>query len=306
MEDPLRCLISDSVARLSAQLEAAAPNMARPVNAWMRALAGGHAPDLYFTHALAFPTMFLPWWLEHSLVPEPDAAFQADLAYSCVNGYYFIRMIDNVMDGEATVEAKLLPALAWFHTEFQTAYQTHFEPAHPFWALYRKVWFGTAEAAIQDAGLETITLEMFELASARKVQAALIPVAAVCFRNARPDLIAPWSEFVHRFGKWHQMLNDVFDWHKDSHNGNMTYFLSQAQQHKRDTETATDWIMRAGLKAACETLRQWMRDAQALATTLNSPPLMAYLADRSNQFERRVHDALAGFEALRKLALALK
>ena len=64
--------------------------------------------------------------------------------------------------------------------------------------------------------------------------------------------------------------------------------------------------MRAGLKAACETLRQWMREAQAIATSLNSPPLMAYLAERSNQFERRVHDALAGFEALGKLALALR
>lgn len=306
MDESLHRLIREATRRLVAALTVATPEMARPVADWMRSLAGGHAPEAYFTHPLAFPTLLLPWWVEQSLGCEPEPAFQADVAYSSVNGYYFIRMIDNVMDGEATVEAKLLPALAFFHTEFQAAYQEHFAPTHPFWALYRKVWFGTAEAAIHDARQESISLAMFEQASAQKVRAALIPVAAVCYRHARPDLIEPWSDFVYRMGKWHQMLNDTFDWHKDRSNGNMSYFLSEAQRHKRDSESPTDWIVRTGFQAGCDTLRQWMRDAQDLAATLNCPPLAHYLADRSAQFERRAHDALAGFGALGKLAAALK
>ncbi len=306
MDESQNRLIAEATRRLLSELDAATPEMSQPVADWMRSLAGGHAPEAYFTHPLAFPTLLLPWWVEQSLGGEPEQAFQADIAYSSINGYYFIRMIDNVMDGEATVEAKLLPALAFFHTEFQAVYQEHFPPAHPFWALYRKVWFGTAEAAIHDARQESISLAMFEQASAQKVRAALIPVAAVCYRHSRPDLIAPWSDFVHRMGKWHQMLNDTFDWHKDSGTGNMTYFLSEAEQHKRDTETAIDWIVRTGLQSGCDTLRHWLRDAQDIAATLNSPPLVQYLADRSTQFERRAHDALTGFAALGKLAAALK
>jgi hypothetical protein len=306
MDDAQRNVIALAMQRLLDGLQAATPHMAQPVGAWMRALAGGHAPEAYFTHDLAFPTLLLPWWLEQSLGREPAQALQANLAYSSINGYYFIRMIDNVMDGEATVETQLLPALAYFHTEFQTAYQAHFAPAHPFWTLYRKVWFGTADAAIHDARLDSITLEMFNQASAQKVRAALIPVAAVCHTYARADLIEPWSEFVYRMGKWHQMLNDTFDWHKDSRNGNMTYFLSEAQRHKRDGETPTDWIVRTGFETGCDTLRTWMRDAQTLAATLNCPALLHYLADRSTQFERRAQDALAGFAALGKLAAAFK
>lgn len=292
--------------RVQATLQAATPQMAQPVTDWMRALAGGHAPEAYFTHDLAFPTLLLPWWLEQSLGREPATAFQADIAYSSINGYYFIRMIDNVMDGEATVETKLLPALAFFHTEFQTPYQKHFAPEHPFWALYRTVWFGTAEAAIHDARLDDITLEMFIQASAQKVRAALIPVAAVCHHYGRADLTGVWSEFVLRMGKWHQMFNDIFDWYKDSSTGNMTYFLSEAQRRKRNTEAPMDWIVRTGFQAGCDTLRTWMCDAQALAAQLNCPPLAHYLVERSALFEHRADAALSGLGALAKLAAVFK
>ena len=196
--------------------------------------------------------------------------------------------------------------MAFFHTEFQAAYQTQFAPSHPFWALYRTVWFGTAEAAIHDARLDSITLAMFEQASAQKVRAALIPVAAVCYRHARADLIGPWSEFVYRMGKWHQMLNDTFDWHKDIGNGNMTYFLSEAQRNKCLAETPAEWIVRTGFRTGCDTLRSLMREAQQHAATLNCQPLAGYLTERSTQFERRAHDTLAGFDALAKLAAAFK
>lgn len=305
MDSSLQQLIATAVDRVGGALLAATPRMAQPVAEWMRALSGGQPPAAYFTHPLAFPTLMLPWWLEQSLGGDPEPVLQSDLAYSSVNGYYFIRMIDNVMDGEATVEVKLLPALAFFHTEFQAVYQSRFPPSHPFWPLFRQVWFGTAEAAVADAWLTDITHAMFEQASAHKVRAALIPLAAVCLHHGRPELIEPWSEFVYRMGKWHQMLNDTFDWHKDSRHGNMTYFLSEAQRRRHASESAAEWIVRAGFREACETLGRWMQEVQDHAARLRCPPLEHYLAQRSAQFERRAREAQAGLAGLAQLAAVL-
>lgn len=302
MDERLSLIITQSIQRLLDELEQTAPEIASPIEEWMKSLAGGHAPEAYFKHPLAFPTLLMPWWLEESLHAEMDLDFQSDLAYSSINGYYFIRMIDNIMDGEDTDEKKLLPALAFFHTEFQTAYHKHFALDHRFWELYRKTWFGTAQAAIHDASVGEITLGMFEQASAQKVRAALIPVAAVCYKYERHDLIAPWSEFVNRIGKWHQMFNDVFDWHKDSQHGNRTYFLSEAARQKTAGENEFEWILREGLAIGCDTLRLWMLDAQDLADTLRSPALVDYLKARAALFDQRAHASLEGAAVLSKLA----
>lgn len=302
MDTQLSHLITQSFPRLLGELEQTAPELRPPLESWMQALAGGHAPEAYFKHPLAFPTLLLPWWVEQSLRGQPDPALQFDIAYSSINGYYFIRMIDNVMDDDSPVEKKLLPALAFFHTEFQTSYQKYFPPAHPFWELYRKVWFGTAQAAIGDARLEAIDLNAFERLSAQKVSAAMIPVAAICYYHNRTDVMAPWFEFVHRIGKWHQMFNDVFDWYKDSQNNSQTYFLSEASRLKRPSETAFEYIIREGFAHGCDEMRAWMRDCQEVAATLNCPELAAYLDERSALFEARAKTSLEGLQTLGKLA----
>lgn len=307
MDPALHNTIAHAVRRLQDALQSATPGLAQPVIDWMRALAGGHDPEHYFTHPLAFPTLLLPWWADQAHAGGgPDADLQREIAYSSINGYYFIRMIDNVMDGDASVERQLLPALAFFHTEFQSVYQRLFEPAHPFWATFREAWLGSADAAVHDARLQHIPLDLFERASARKVRAALIPVAAVCHRRGSGDRIAAWSELVFRLGKWHQMQNDLFDWFKDSTHGNKTYFLSQAELLRGPGQTTADWVAQGGFAQACDTLRQWMHDARMAATALDSEPLLADLEARSANFERRARDAQAGLAALSRLAEALK
>jgi hypothetical protein len=302
MEPLLSRLITQAFPRLFGGLDQTAPELRPPLEAWMRTLAGGHAPEAYFKHPLAFPTLLLPWWVEQSLGSDPGPELQADIAYSSINGYYFIRMIDNVMDDDAPLEKKLLPALAFFHTEFQTAYQIHFPPSHPFWSLYRRVWFGTAQAAVGDAQLAEINLDAFERLSAQKVSAAIIPVAAICHFHNRLDRLDAWIEFVLRIGKWHQMFNDIFDWYKDSQNGSQTYFLSEASRQKQPGETAFDYIIREGFARGCDQMRAWMRDCQSLAATFHCPELDAYLDERSALFESRAQTSLGGLDALRKLA----
>jgi hypothetical protein len=178
-------IIRQAVLRLQSDLGRAAPVMAGQVAGWIGRLAGGGRPEDYFQHPLAFPALLLPWWLEESFRPEMDLSFQAGLAYSTINGYYYVSLIDNLVDGEATEELSLLPALGFFHTQFQGAYQAYFSGDHPFWQLFQDAWFFAAEAVVKDAGLAEIDLAQFWETAAQKVSAVRIPLAAVCYRRRR-------------------------------------------------------------------------------------------------------------------------
>ena len=93
MDEKLSTLITQSMGRLLNQLEQTAPTLHPPINNWMRSLAGGLAPEAYFKHPLAFPTLLLPWWIEQSFGVEINLSLHADIAYSSINGYYFIRIL---------------------------------------------------------------------------------------------------------------------------------------------------------------------------------------------------------------------
>ncbi|MEW5957939.1 MAG: hypothetical protein AB1801_09465 [Chloroflexota bacterium] len=302
MYDPaLSTLISAAVLRLQSELAQAAPLMAQPVEDWIRQLSAPREPGDYFKHPLAFPALLLPWWLEQTLADAPDPALQADLIYSTINGYYYIRLIDNLMDGQATVELKLLPALGFFHTQFQLAYQRYFEAGHPFWNLFQAVWFQSAEAAWHDAALLEIDEVQFEQIAAQKVCAAKIPLAAVCYRRSRVDLIEPWSNFVDRLGCWHQMLNDLLGWHRDFSRGAVTYFLSEAGRRRSPDEPLAGWVAGEGYSWALSKLDTWMSALQQATLELGSPDLVNYLETRQAMLLRQQIEVSAGLRHLARL-----
>jgi len=114
--------ITAAFSRLRAEMERAGPFMAEQTLSWIGQLFGGAQPEDYFKHPFAFPMLLLPWWLEKAIRQDPDISFQSDLVYSTIDGYYFIRLIDNLIDREATVELELLPVLAFFHIQLQRSY----------------------------------------------------------------------------------------------------------------------------------------------------------------------------------------
>jgi hypothetical protein len=308
MYDPeLSRIIDAAFARLYASMAEAAPFMAPQVFAWMRDVGSDIVePADRFKHPDSFPMLLLPWWLEGTLRPAPDPSFQEDLVFSTLNGYLFIRLIDNVMDGHATVEPRLLPALGFFHTQFQAPYQRYFGCGHPFWTFFRGVWFASADVTVRDASLADIDGEQFVRAAAHKTCAARIPLAAVCYRLGRPDLIAPWSQFVDLFGCWHQMLNDLFDWRRDMEHRTQTYFLSEAARRRDPAEPVAEWVMREGFDWGMGALQGWMAELQALAAGLGSPPLAAYLATRQAMLLERREKVAAGLQAMSDLAAVLQ
>ena len=294
-------ITSKALTRLQTEMEAVAPFMAWQVLPWMQSLAGTSEPADYFRHRLAFPSLLLPLWVEGALVDSPDLELQAALAYSTINGYYYIRLIDNVMDDRAETEIELLPATNFFHTRFQLAYQKYFDHNHPFWEYFTAIWLQSGQAAMEDITLAEIDEAQFRQISAQKVCAAKIPIAAVCYRNNRPDAIEPWAAFVDLFGCWHQMHNDLFDWHKDSTNQAVTYFLSEANRRKSTGQPLIFWVAEEGFDWGIEMLQGWMSEMKVMAKQLQSQELNDYLETRDSMLVEQQAEVRKGLDSLMSL-----
>src|SRR5947207_12299121 len=102
-------------------MKPAAPRLAGRAWRWMTKLAACPHPEAYFLRARSAPILILPWWMEKSLRGRVDASFQEDLIYATMNKYYFIRLLDDVMDSHSP-DPLLLPSMGFFHSQFQRTY----------------------------------------------------------------------------------------------------------------------------------------------------------------------------------------
>jgi len=304
-DEPLNNLLVTSLARLQTEMQRVAPFMAQHVWSWIGQLSGTHRPEDYFKHPASFPLLLFPWWLEKTLQPAPDLTFQADLVYSSMNGYYYFRLLDNLMDGHGTIELKILPAASFFHLQSQAVYQRYFEPDHPFWDFFAQVLFGSVDATMQDAGLGDLDLAQFRAIASRKVCGGKLPLGAICYRYGCPQLIEPWSKFFDAFGAWHQMRNDVLDWNKDLTHQTRTCFLSEADRRRGADESVAAWVAREGFRWGSDLLHAWLAELKTLAAPLHSPDLEAYLAEREAMMVKQTSDVLAGLQSLEALTQVL-
>jgi len=303
IDHELNQLLEQAIAQIQMDLAQAMPHSAPRLHAWMRHLARSEQPADYFRQPVGFPLLQLPWWLAQSL-GAPQTDFLSDVIYSTLNGYYYIRLIDNVMDGHATNEIQLLPAASFFHTRFQTVYQTHFPATHPFWPTFHHAWFRAAEITIRDADLTALTLEDFREISSHKVSAIHIPLAAICWQSGQPQRLTPWLSFVNKLSSWHQFWNDVFDWNKDLRFGTATYFLSEAGRRRANTETVAEWVAREGFAWGMQVLTDWMQELKQWARPLNSRPLNQYLSFREALLVEQQPQLQAALNRLTQLAAA--
>jgi hypothetical protein len=299
-------LVDRAFARIRRRLKAGTPTLSVLALGWMRSLAGTAPPQAYFTHPNAFPMLLLPWRLEESVRGLPDRAFHRDVVYSTLTGYYFVRMIDDLMDGDRPPGRTVLPALIFFHTEFQLAYHRHFPHGHRFWEALVNASFAAAETASRDAELPAIDRTEFLAISARKIAGAKVPIAAVCHRYDRVDLLEPWSAFVDVLGCWHQMFNDIFDWSRDLARGRTTYFLSEAGAHAGPDGSVAEWLIADGLDWGRAQLDEWMEQLLVAAGELGAPPLVAYLEERRRALEGEWQGMEASRVALRRMAAAMR
>jgi hypothetical protein len=305
--DELSCMISQSFARLQAKLQGFDPASAQSVWSWMQRRSSTSLPEDSYKHPISYPMLLFPVWVASGLEVEPEETFQTDLIYSTINGYYAIRMIDDVMDRDnASFELALLPMLHFFLFECHRPYFAHFQVGHAFWDFFEATMFKGATVTVQDAVVQGIDLGHFEQITARKTCFAKIPIAAVCYKNDRPDLIAPWAEFVDLFGCWHQMYNDLFDWRRDLEFQIRTYFLSEADRRRQPSESVTEWFLREGFDWGRQTLISWMVQLKSRSADLGCPDLTAYLDEREALLLERCESVVLGLHALDQFLTTLK
>lgn len=301
----LRELTQVAVSRLGARLRRNAPVLGEHADGWMRSLAGDAPAERYFLHPRAFPAVLLPWLLEGAIHRTPSRSFQRDVVYSTVTGYYFVRMVDDLMDGEV-VPPQIVPLLIVLHSEFEQTYHRYFPAGHPFWDALARSSYQAAEMASRDVGQSRITREHFLSTSARKVAGAKIPLAAVCHRYERAELVVPWSDFVDLLGRWHQMLNDMLGWSRDLHRGTPTYFLSEAAARAGSDASIAEWVISDGYEWGMSELAPWMTDLVSTAGALGSPALMTYLEGRERALRATWEDLRVGMGSLQRLARSLR
>lgn len=301
-EPKLRELLDHGHSRIESDLHRSAPFLGQLVSDWMTRLSPtGDARD-YLCQPRMFPTLLLPWWMAKSFDLELDIAFQADVIYSSLNGYYHIRLLDNLMDGHGSTELQILPAAAFFHTQFQLAYQRYFEASHPFWEVFQGEWFSSAEAVAREVSLECIGIPEFEQVSIKKVCAVKITLAATAYRYGRIDQMTLWWQFAEALAGWAQMMDDLFDWHQDLQHGKVSYFLSRAQQTKEAGESVESWVLREGFNSGICELQQGVPELRRIARQLKSPEVESYLDAREELLAEDADRIGAGLSTLREIA----
>jgi hypothetical protein len=299
-DDGFARIVSDAAEVLEDALASAGHDLYARTFSWIKSLWDAGSPADYFMHPESYPILLLPWFLEKHINGEPDKDFQAGLTYSSLNGYYGIRLVDNLMDGHGPPAFDLLPALNFFHSQFQMPYQRYFPYGHQFWESFTHFWHLTAEATMADFSAIDITSDSFATVTARKTCAASIPVIAVCCKTGRLDLIAPWTHVVDLFSRWHQMKNDTLDWKRDLDGGTCTYFLSEAGRRGLEGESAIEWSLREGLEWGFETVKEFMDELKCAAGGLGSQDLDSYIRERERMMARQIREAKEGLNEFAK------
>lgn len=249
-----------------------------------------------------FPIFEIPRWVQHVLSGEVDESLDSELTYSTLNGYLFIRLIDDVMDEQNPGARSSLLALGLFDLEFQRIYRYWFDADHPFWTAFDQEWITSLELTAQDAETFIDTPEAFELIAAKKLSAIRIPVTAVCHKLGNADAISSWLQFCDLFSRFHQFADDLTDWHNDFHAGRNSWLLAEAQKNRRSGESVSSWILREGQDWALGTLDEWSGELVETCRKIGSPQAEKHVESFNRNMQQKWEEMKPVFRRLVALA----
>jgi hypothetical protein len=304
--DPdMQSILTESAGRLRRDLARLSPLSAEDIEAWILRQNAPDPPEISFRR-LKSHFLLIPRFLELHVRGAADPEFQRGLVYSSLNAYYFARLLDNVADGQSPADAPLLPMAAFFHYNFQAAYSGWFEPGNPFWECFRELWIGMADATV--AGSRRVAFSESDLRAATlgKIAAVKIPVAAVCFRYGREDLLDGWFGFYDAFCCAHELLDDLCDCFSDLAAGRSSFVLSQADRARRPCETIESYMIRSGLEQGYDAVSEWLGEAQRRAELLESGLLVNFVRNWRNRVETFWSDWAPDLKQLGRLAEVLE
>jgi hypothetical protein len=304
-DDTVREVIASGLRRLEGDLERLTPHMAPSARAWLRRLARDDDPAAYFGHPRAFPFVAMPVWFERAATGTVDLSRQERLAASSMAGYLFIRILDGLIDGHAQEELTFLPLLGVLHERFQSPYLALFPAGHPFQERFAATWSGCLDATARDAQEGTATLSAFVEVTARKVDAARLPLQATALLLDREDALRDWMRFFDLLGCWHLMEEDLLDFNEDAARGARTYVLSAAAARRRVGQSAIGWLLDCGIDEISATLGAWMAELRDAAASLGTSEPATYLAQRDEQLGRAIDGMRSAMRTLARVDEAI-
>lgn len=306
-DEKLMGLIESAYSRLEKSVKKTDPVFSRKILDWIQAVSGDLSPVEHLTYKNAFPFFLIPYWLEESIHDTIDPGFQEDIIFSSFNLYYYVIMLDNLMDQDQLEALSLSPGCHLFHTWFQLPYQNHFPGDHKFWDYFQEIWFKTAVITTEDACLTDIDEKAFLEVSSQKAYFAGIPTVAVCLKYNRPDLVEPWTRFFYAFGQWNQMFNDVVkSWNRDIENDGLTFLMCEGKKRKHKDETLFDWAIREGYGWGLEYILDFTRKIKEdILPHLHCEAINNYVLFREKTIRDRLEQFNTGKEGVLKLREAL-
>jgi hypothetical protein len=247
-----------------------------------------------------FPHFLLPYWFSPRAEKVADAEFQIDLLYSSINGYYFIRLCDNIADNDSRQELrKLAPCTLYFDSEAIRPYRKYFPTAHKFWNLFDGLLAQQAEASAADGLLEDVDAETFACLSSRKFTGTKIPMSAVRFRyRGLESEFEQWLRLVDCLGNFAQFSNDFFDWHHDPTFGIITY-LSSEWRRRAPGDSVTTWFLREGFDWGVAELKSRFHNVTIQSQALRNDAVMDWVIRRGRALDDDIDKVRSGLKLLK-------
>lgn len=259
------------------------------------ALAPAEDRTAYFLALSAFPTVLLPRWL----APDADPALHRDLLASSLAGYWAIRVVDQITDGDHPEDRQLAPLLGLLHALFWRPYHARFA-AHDsaFWEPALRWWTGGADAAVAEA---SAPVEDLRRLTPRKTGAVRIPLLALARGAGGPELPAAWDTLVEHLSTAHQLHNDWTDWQRDRAAGQRTWAGAWAEQHCGDRSAAEWWAMEGAQRFADEELLPALSDLHRALAAAPTAAGLAWCEARTQQVHAQLAQLQRSRDALARL-----
>ncbi len=292
-------LLREAWQQLDQSLQTRAPALANAWRAWTIALAGGRDPIDYFLHPYAYPTLLMPWWMDATMGKAANPELQRHLLHTSLAGYYVIRFIDDVVDGDAPERVQLLPLVPVLQAEFH-ALQNNAKLTPLQQLALQKAWALGHESSWLDSKLDSVDEASFKQVSACKVAAVRVPMLMVAWHHGLAELSTEWNTCIDKLGAWHQFHNDLFDWQRDLQAKRATWFTSEIERH-RGNGSALAWVASEGFAWGVAQLESLGNELLIHSHALGCTGLTVWLTERTEILKRIASEVISDFAYLAPL-----
>lgn len=249
------------------------------------------------TNRNMFPSIPLIHWVADALNWK-DASAIYELSTGAFLAYMFIRLQDDVMDGQAGSTGGLLVGNICLDG-FYLRYQNFFGSNHPFWKLWRDLMQRYSETTLWELRKRNDKRRIFSTSDLERLGEKFIPAAAPAAAVAQlagePGLIQPILDLTESLGRGLQLVNDHTGLAHDFETGNYTSVINDillgVPQMREIEEMAFPrrTLVTDAMERNLRRSRIFFRCAVTIAHHNRIPHLAEYAAEHEQYLDEEIH-----------------